>query len=77
MARATETAYGVVDELMPEGFDWERLVREYPIPALALAAIGGFFLGRQRGPQILAALSGFAAAEVSRNVNGLLGQRVL
>jgi hypothetical protein len=78
MASTThETAYDVVDELMPEGFDWERLVRDYPIPAILLAAIGGFFLGRQRGPQILAALSGFAASEVSRNVNRALGQEIL
>ncbi len=77
MANTQETAYDLVDELMPEGFDWERLVREYPLPALALAAIGGFFLGRRRGPQILSALSGFAAAEVSRNINGVLGQEVL
>jgi hypothetical protein len=77
MANSRETAYDLVDELMPEGFDWERLVCEYPLPALLLAAIGGFFLGRQRGPQILAALSGFAAAEVSRNVNGVLGREVL
>jgi len=78
MASTThETSYYVVDELMPEGFDWERLVRDYPIPALLLAGIGGFFLGRQRGPQILAALSGFAAAEVSRNVNRALGQAIL
>jgi hypothetical protein len=74
---SSETAYDLVDELMPEGFDWERLVREYPIPALLLAGIGGFFLGRQRGPQILMALSGFAAAEVSRNVNSVLGQEIL
>jgi hypothetical protein len=74
---AQETAYDLVDELMPEGFDWERLVREYPIPALLLAAVGGFFLGRQRGPQILAALSGFAAGEVSRNVNRALGSEIL
>ncbi|HEY8021502.1 MAG TPA: hypothetical protein VIH93_10390 [Thermoanaerobaculia bacterium] len=72
-----DTAYDLVDELMPEGFDWERLVRQYPIPALLLAAIGGFFLGRQRGPAILGALSGFAAAEVSRNVNRALGQEIL
>jgi len=78
MASTThEASYNVVDELMPEGFDWEQLVRDYPIPALLLAGIGGFFLGRQRGPQILAALSGFAAAEVSRNVNRALGQAIL
>ena len=77
MASSNEVAYDLVDELMPEGFEWERLVRQYPIPALILAALGGFFLGRQRGPEILAALSGFAAGEVSRNVNRTLGSEVL
>jgi len=76
-SKSSETAYDLVDEILPEGFDWERLVREYPIPALLLAAVGGFFLGRQRGPTILAALSGFAATEVSRNVNRALGQEIL
>jgi hypothetical protein len=57
---------------VPEGLDWERLVVTYPIPALLLAALGGFLLGRRHGPEILAAVSGFAAAEVSRNVERLL-----
>jgi hypothetical protein len=64
----------LIDEIVPEGLDWERLVIGYPIPALLLAAAGGFFLGRRHGPQILGALSTFAAAEVSRNVGQLLGQ---
>ncbi|HXO22747.1 MAG TPA: hypothetical protein VOA87_22730 [Thermoanaerobaculia bacterium] len=71
------TGYDLVDELMPEGFDWENLVRTYPIPALLLAGIGGFLLGRQRGPAVLRALSLFAAAEVSKNVNVILGQEIL
>jgi hypothetical protein len=62
----------LIDELVPEGLDWERLVVTYPIPALLLAALGGFLLGRRHGPEILAAVSGFAAAEVSRNVERLL-----
>jgi hypothetical protein len=64
----------LIDEIVPEGLDWERLVVNYPIPALLLAALGGFLLGRRHGPQILAAVSGFAAAEVSRNVEQLLGR---
>lgn len=64
----------ILDELLPEELEWERLVRKYPIPALALAALGGFVLGLRHGPQILSAVSGFVAAEVSRNVSDLLGQ---
>lgn len=64
----------LIDDLVPEGLDWERLVVTYPIPALLVAAVGGFFLGRRHGTEILAAVSSFAAAEVSRNVSHLIGQ---
>jgi hypothetical protein len=64
----------LIDDLVPEGLDWERLVVTYPIPALLIAAVGGFFLGRRHGREILAAASSFAAAEVSRNVSHLIGQ---
>lgn len=71
---AITAAEEILDELLPEELEWERLVRTYPVPALALAAIGGFILGLRHGPQILSAVSGFAAAELSRNVSDLLGQ---
>jgi len=66
----------LVDELLPEELDWERLVVNYPLPALALAALGGFFLGRRHGREILAAVSTFAAAQVSANVGHLLGREL-
>jgi hypothetical protein len=61
----------LLDELVPEGLDWQRLVVRYPIPSLLVAAVGGFYVGRRHGPEILKALSGIAAAEVSRNVSHL------
>jgi len=64
----------LIDDLVPEGLDWERLVVTYPIPALLIAAVGGFFLGRRHGTEILGAVSSFAAAEVSRNVSHFIGQ---
>jgi hypothetical protein len=64
----------ILDEILPEDLEWERLVRSYPVPALALAAAGGFYLGLRHGPMILAAVSSYLAAEVSRNVGELLGQ---
>lgn len=67
----------LLDELLPEELDWRRLVRTYPIPALLVAAAGGFVLGRGRGPVILAALSGLAADTVSQGVNEFLGTDVL
>lgn len=65
----------ILDELLPEELDWERLVRTYPIPAIALAAVGGFIVGLRHGPMLLGAVSSYVAAEVSRNVGDLLGQQ--
>ena len=70
-------ANDLLDELLPEELDWQRLVRTYPIPAVLLAAAGGFVLGRSRGALILSALSGFAADTLSRGVNEFLGEDVL
>lgn len=64
----------LIDELVPEELDWQRLVVRYPIPSLLLAAVGGFFLGRSHGPAVVGALSTFAAGEVSRNVGQLFDQ---
>lgn len=66
----------LLQEILPEELDWERLVVRYPIPALLLAAVGGFVLGRSHGPGILAGLSSYAAAEMSKNVGQILGQDV-
>jgi hypothetical protein len=62
----------LIGELVPEGLEWQRLVVRYPIPALLAAAVGGFYVGRRHGPEILKALSGLAAAEVSRHVSHLV-----
>lgn len=69
-----DSAEALIDELVPEGLDWERLVRSYPIAALVLAAAGGFLLGRSRGPQVLSALSGYASAEIGKNVSQFMGR---
>jgi hypothetical protein len=66
----------LVDELVPAELDWERLVVTYPLPAMALAAIGGFFLGRRHGREILSAVSTFAAAQVSANVHEIIGREL-
>lgn len=64
----------VLNEILPEGLDWERLVRSYPIPAVLLAAVGGFLIGRSHGPAILAALSTYVGSEMSKNVTRLFDQ---
>jgi hypothetical protein len=64
----------LIDEIVPEGVDWQRLVVRYPIASLLVAAAGGFLLGRRHGPEVVGALSAFAAGEVSRNVGHLFDQ---
>ena len=71
--RGGTSVEAILDELLPEELEWERLVRTYPVPAVALAAIGGFVIALRHGPEILSAVSGFLAAEVSRNVSELIG----
>lgn len=72
-----ESAHELVDELLPGEFQWERLVRTYPVPALLLAGAGGFVLGRHHGRAILAALGAFAAGQVVDEVHRVLGEDVL
>ncbi len=67
----------MVDEWLPPEFDWQRLVRRYPLAALGLAALGGWVLGRHRGDRILEAFANFAADTVSEQVNLTLGRDVL
>jgi hypothetical protein len=67
----------LLDELLPEELDWQRLVREYPLTSLSLAAVGGFLLGRSRGRTIVVALSAFAADSLAENVNTFLGKQIL
>ena len=74
---AGSAADQVVDELLPDELDWTDLVVRYPKSALALAALGGYLLGRSRGPEIVDALSDFAANQVTEGVNHYLGQKVL
>jgi ElaB/YqjD/DUF883 family membrane-anchored ribosome-binding protein len=66
-----------IDQLIPDRVDWRHLVREHPWPAVGLAAIGGYFLGRSRGSAVIAALSAFAANAVADGVNEALGEDVL
>lgn len=70
-------ADAIVDELLPEQVDWERLVRSYPLPALALAAAAGFYLAVSRGPVVVSAVTGWAAGEMTRRVNDLVGEDLL
>jgi hypothetical protein len=75
--REPSLADELVGRLLPENLEWEALVRAYPLPSLAVAALGGFVLGRTRGAAVVAAFSAFAAAAVSRAVNELVGDEVI
>lgn len=66
-----------MNEVLPAELDWQRLVRRYPIVSITIAAVGGYVLGRNRGEEILAALSNHAADLVSGQVNDVLGRRIL
>ncbi len=67
----------VVDEVLPAELDWQRLVRRYPIASITIAVIGGFVLGRNRGEEIVEALSNHAADLVTGQVNNVLGRHIL
>jgi hypothetical protein len=68
------TIDNVLDEILPEELEWEQMVRSYPLPAVALAAVGGFLLGISHGTAIVSAVSGYLATQVSRNVSQVLGR---
>jgi hypothetical protein len=65
----------LVDDILPG--EWERLVRAYPIPALLVAAAGGYLLGRYKGAAVVAALSGIAAEQAARIGSDFLGGDLL
>ena len=67
----------VVDELLPDELDWSDLVVRYPKISLTVAAVGGYLLGRSRGPEILESLASFATDRVAEGVNQSLGQKIL
>ena len=72
-----EKAHDVIDQVMPEQFEWERLVRDYPVPAVLLAVAGGFWLGQSRGRAIAGAVAAWAAGQLVEHVNELLGEEIL
>jgi hypothetical protein len=74
--RPGEEGFGFLDDWMAD-LDLEGLVRRYPLPAVALAAAGGFLLARTKGSTVMNALSSFAVGQVADQVNAALGQDVL
>lgn len=66
---SNRTADALIDELLPDDFAWRDKVRAYPVPALMLAGLTGFALGRSRGDLLLGALSTFAVGQVADNLS--------
>lgn len=64
----------LVEEVLPEDLPWADLVRRYPAPALALAAVGGFVIGLRHGPAVLAAVGTLASRRLSRFASDLVSQ---
>jgi len=63
---------GVLDELLPDEFDWRAQVRSYPLPALLLAAVGGFLVGRAHGSELARSLADLATDRVVDKVSSLI-----
>jgi hypothetical protein len=70
----SSTIDNLLDEVLPEELEWERMVRSYPLPALAVAAVGGFLLGISHGKAIASAVTGYLGAQVSQSVSQALGR---
>ena len=60
----------LIDDLVPPEVDWRHVVRRHPWPALLLAGLGGYLLGRSQGKTLVRALSALAVARVESEVLG-------
>jgi|CXWL01.1.fsa_nt_gi hypothetical protein len=63
-------AAGLLDEVVPEEFEWERVVTNHPIASILAVALGGYLLGRSRGAAILGNLGAQLADRVTSLVEG-------
>lgn len=60
----------LIDGLVPPEVDWRLIVRRHPWPAILLAGLGGYLLGRSQGKTLVRALSALAVAHVESEVIG-------
>jgi hypothetical protein len=58
----------LIDDLVPPQVDWRRIVSRHPWPALLVAGLGGYLLGRSQGKTLLRAVSALAVARVEAEV---------
>jgi hypothetical protein len=62
----------LLDDLIPPEINWRRMVRRHPWPALAIAGLAGYLLGRSQGRALVGAIAGLAVARVEERVLGLV-----
>lgn len=62
----------LLDELLPEELEWQRLVNRYPRVCLLAALGAGAWLGYRRGRGVLAALGAVVTAQVASTVGDML-----
>jgi len=67
----------LVDELLPQEFDWQGVVRSYPLTSICVAALGGYLLGSRHGRELISGISEFAAEAVTGHVNEWTGREIL
>jgi hypothetical protein len=66
----------LLDDLIPPDINWRRMVRRHPWPALALAGLAGYLLGRSQGRALVGAIAGLAVARVEERVLGLVEEEL-
>ena len=71
--REPSIAGRILDDLLPEELEWERLVRSYPLAALVVAGVAGYLLGVRSGGPILAAVGETATRRVTGLFNADFG----
>ncbi len=77
VAESTPAVDRFLDHVVTEELDWRRWVTRYPKASLAVAALGGFVLGRVRGREIVAALGAYAADALTEGINEFLERDVV
>ena len=54
-----------IDDLIPVEFDWVDVVKRHPLPCLAVAALGGFLVGKLHGGRIVDSVSQIASEKLN------------
>jgi len=63
-----------LDDLLPEELEWEGLVKTYPLAALLVAGVAGYWLGWRSGAPILEAVGESATRRVTGLVSDSFGE---